>query len=528
MSDTTNCETIVTFVSSATRTRYFVGFMLLLAGLLLADLYRYRQHRLEVLKNRLTLAADFLEHTLADADDFGALQRVVEQLPRTGMSIYGITDATGKVLARHPFQADAVDRYVNDRQLAEFVAGPELVADLILPGFDHVPRYVHIKKLPQIGFIVYSADTVDSALGSMSQRILMLGLLYVLILVGGIGLLRAQNRLEKSESRLRRIIDTIDDIPIQGYYADGTVLYWNKASETLYGWTADEVVGRNAYDLVVPEDMRADVAAQAEAFAGPGESATSRVWTLKNRAGERVTVKSHYILIDDREPKEIYNLDVHLDPLIEARMRIEQLLEAKNMLLREVHHRIKNNMTTISSLLYLQADAMDDRKAATALLDAQGRITNMMTLYNTLYRSENFLEVSTRTYFSDLLGQIGSTLDPTGRVRIEADIEDRLLDSKRLLPLGMMLNEWLTNMYKYAFPGDKSGSASLRFGFPNEHTMRLEFRDDGPGFPDNVLNDHTGGGFGLLLVHMLAEQLGAELVLENTPGAGFRVTAPIG
>src|SRR5690606_26435788 len=130
--------------------------------------------------------------------------------------------------------------------LAEFVSGPQTKADLVIPGFDHIDRHVHIRKLPHIGYIVYAADTVDSALGTMNQRILIVVALYVLLLVGGIWLIRAQNRLEQSESRLRRIIDTIDDIPIQGYYADGTVLYWNKASEQLYGYTAEEVIGKNA------------------------------------------------------------------------------------------------------------------------------------------------------------------------------------------------------------------------------------------------------------------------------------------
>jgi two-component sensor histidine kinase len=206
--------------------------------------------------------------------------------------------------------------------------------------------------------------------------------------------------------------------------------------------------------------------------------------------------------------------------------RIKSLLLEKETTLKEVHHRIKNNMTAISSLLALQASTLSESEAIKALEDAGGRVQSMMVLYEKLYESSNFMEVSAKGYLSALVDQIIENFPNGGSIRTEKDIEEFVLDSKVLNHLGLIVNELLTNIMKYAFAGAESGRIALSASSEgNRVTIRV--RDNGKGMPEGV--DFTDSpGFGLMLIAQLTKQLhgsirigrgtGTEIVLEFDKG----------
>jgi two-component sensor histidine kinase len=218
---------------------------------------------------------------------------------------------------------------------------------------------------------------------------------------------------------------------------------------------------------------------------------------------------------------------VNVGALVAAQKKIQDLLDEKETILKEVHHRVKNNMNTIAGMLWLQADTMKDKTAAQALLDAQGRIMNMMVLYNKLFRSSQFATLSAKEFIEDMILHIRSTQDPAERIQVALSIQDAQIDSKKLQTIGMIVNELMTNVYKYAFPLGAEGHASVSMSYPEEGIMLLEVRDSGRGLPESILTHSDDDGFGMMLIRMLTEQLEATYEIRNENGARFSFRIPI-
>ncbi len=478
------------------------------------------------LENTSYFLAQFItDHPIESAND---LQSMLENVDlRPGMSI-GVMDSTASIIARHPYLLPKTMKEFRHPKAQDFVLGTGIT--IMFESFsslDGLEKRFYMRRVSEKPLVVFVAESLDQNFGPWKTRIYLYSILYLIIAIGGFSLVKYQIRLKQSENKIRWIIDNISDIPIQGYLQDGTILYWNRASEKLYGYSAAEAIGRNLFDLIVPEESINDIREHDTRFDRADREVKPQQWLLMNKNGVRFTVQTHYIIIDDRHPIEIFTLDVNLEPMIQAQKQIEQLLESKETLLKEVHHRIKNNMSTISGLLWLQAESLKEPVASVALMDAQSRINNMMVLYNKLYRSENFRVISSKEYLDDLIDHIRDTQDPTSKIFLETDIQDHHMDSKKLLPLGMILNELMSNVYKYAFPKGRSGRIEISLTFPDANTMVLDIKDNGIGLPDSIIQTKTDTGFGFVLITMLVEQQGATMELRNSPGAHFTIRFPI-
>jgi PAS domain S-box-containing protein len=198
-----------------------------------------------------------------------------------------------------------------------------------------------------------------------------------------------------------------------------------------------------------------------------------------------------------------------------AEEKIKALLAEKELMLKEVHHRVKNNMNTVASLLALQEELVKDESAvaAAALKDSRNRVTSMKVLYDKLYRSDDFKETSFREYISPLVEEIVNNFPNRAIVKIEKNIDDFMIDAKKLSSLGIIINELLTNIMKYAFTGRKSGLISISASL-TDNIVRISVRDDGIGMLEPA-DFSRAEGFGLQLVEMLTRQLGGSIKREN-------------
>jgi PAS domain S-box-containing protein len=199
--------------------------------------------------------------------------------------------------------------------------------------------------------------------------------------------------------------------------------------------------------------------------------------------------------------------------------KIKNLLAEKELLLKEVHHRIKNNMNTINSLLTLQAESLKDPAGIAALEDAQSRVQSMLVLYDKLYRSDDFRELSLKEYLPALIDEIAANYAVNDKVKIEKQIEDFNVDAKKLFPLGIIVNEVITNAMKYAFTGRDKGSVNISSSINGNHASVI-IADDGIGIPETVGVDNSPG-FGLSLIGMLAKQIGGSIRIERGNGTKF-------
>jgi chemotaxis protein methyltransferase CheR len=208
---------------------------------------------------------------------------------------------------------------------------------------------------------------------------------------------------------------------------------------------------------------------------------------------------------------------------ISARKVIERankaMLDEKNLILKEVHHRIKNSMNTLRSLLQLHAEGLTEPSAIEAIHDADGRVLSMMTLYDKLYRSADYGELSIKEYLGALSDEIIANFPNAASIRVEKSIDDFLLGARAMQSIGIIINELLTNIMKYAFIGRSSGtiriSARLKDGL-----ARIVVADDGTGVPQEI-NFENSPGFGLMLVRTLTDQLGGSIVLARDGGTSI-------
>ena len=202
----------------------------------------------------------------------------------------------------------------------------------------------------------------------------------------------------------------------------------------------------------------------------------------------------------------------------QAEDKIKHLLDEKTLLLKEVHHRIKNNVASIESLLNLQSAAITDPEALSLVQDAISRVRSIRILYETLLITDDYKILSVRSYFENLVETFASVLR-TGsqtRIRIESQIDDFLLDGRIIWPLGMIVNELLTNAMKYAFVEREQGHIEVAI-IHRDGAFTVVVQDDGVGIPFDF--DITKAkSLGFVLVDMLCKQIGARFHIERRAG----------
>lgn len=202
-------------------------------------------------------------------------------------------------------------------------------------------------------------------------------------------------------------------------------------------------------------------------------------------------------------------------------------LHDKEVLLREVHHRVKNNLQLIASLLNLQARHVGEKHSRVFLEESQNRIHSIALVHETLYQSGELARVNLGDYLKTLTGYLmESWIGVSGRVRLSVDAAQLVVPVDVTIPCGLIVNEVVTNALKHAFPGERAGVVriSLRHGEPGQ--MILAIADDGVGMPENV--DVTrAAGLGLQLVTTLARQLRGSIVVRREHGTEVEITLAV-
>jgi len=323
----------------------------------------------------------------------------------------------------------------------------------------------------------------------------------------------AEIAIRESEERCRLLIDKN---PLSIFILrDGKYIFANQSAALKLGYASpDEIIGVEISKTIQAEDM-AEIMRRTER-AMIGETNPPMELTIIKPDGSCVITEtvSYPIILEDGPAVLVMGQDVTV--IKNSFDKINSLLKEKDLLLHEVHHRIKNNMNTISGLLMLQAASMKDVAAVTALNDARSRVQSMMIMYDKLYRSEDFHRMSVKEYLEKFIDEIFMIFKNSEQVKIEKYIEDFVLDTKILFPLGIIINEIITNAFKYAFPCGQNGKIIVSVKKADD-VITLTISDDGVGVPDAVVSSKSGG-FGFDLVSALIEQLGGEFKLSKNKG----------
>jgi PAS domain S-box-containing protein len=202
--------------------------------------------------------------------------------------------------------------------------------------------------------------------------------------------------------------------------------------------------------------------------------------------------------------------------------RVEQSLKEKDVLLKEVHHRVKNNMQIISSILNLQSSYVTDSYTLTLLKESQNRIKTMAYIHESLYQNKSFTSVNFSEYIHTLSKNIiQSYVFSSEKIELLLNLEKISLNLDASIPAGLIVNELITNAIKHAFPGDRKGFICLNLKSEN-NIIYLEVKDNGDGIPEGLDFNNTNT-LGLQLVNTLIDQLGAEIKFNSQKGKGTEV-----
>lgn len=238
--------------------------------------------------------------------------------------------------------------------------------------------------------------------------------------------------------------------------------------------------------------------------------------------GKRTWFTTLTPMFDQGEIKHLVGAAHDITDRKQAEEEIQHQLTEKETLLREVNHRIKNNTAQIESLLSIQADSGENTEVKSALNTAMSRVQTTHILYEKLLVAKDHEEVSIKDYLESLIESLVEVYNDNAGVTVEKNIVDFSLSSKKVVPVGIILNELLTNVFKYAFGDRAEGHVLIELG-KNEEQVTLTVQDNGVGFDSRVaVNKSTG--FGLTLTQMLAEQLDGTFTMESDNGTKSVVT----
>jgi two-component sensor histidine kinase len=209
-----------------------------------------------------------------------------------------------------------------------------------------------------------------------------------------------------------------------------------------------------------------------------------------------------------------------------AEEALQTSLEEKEALLKEVHHRVKNNLQIISSLLNLQAREILSPEVQAFVRDTQSRIHAMALLHETLYGSGNLARVSFRRYVNSVCTYVARTYSSDSlNVRMQPDIVDVSMPLDQAIPAGLIINELVSNALKHAFAGRAGGEISIQLQVADEHHYVLRVMDNGVGLAATT-DPQTTGTLGLRLVENLVRQLEGVMTVERNTGTAFQIVFP--
>ncbi len=335
---------------------------------------------------------------------------------------------------------------------------------------------------------------------------------------------RDEAALRESEERFRGAFDSAA-IGMALVAHDGRWLKVNQALCDIVGYSHDELLATDYQSITHPDDLPTDRDVARRMEEG---TLTFCHWEKRyiHKRGHVVWVLLSVGLVRDGRGAPAYSV-TQVQDITERKLAEERTLASlreKEVLLKEVHHRVKNNLQVVSSLLSLQSGQVADPAAGRALAESQRRVRSMALIHESLYRSADLARIDFGAYVRALCRQLFAAFGVDGgRVSLRLRLDAVPLDLERAVPCGMLVNELVSNALEHAFPGGRSGTVSVELRAAESGGYALTVADDGVGLPPGLDYRRTRS-LGLQLVCTLARQLSASVVVEQAGGTAFRIT----
>ena len=335
---------------------------------------------------------------------------------------------------------------------------------------------------------------------------------------------QAEQALNKSLQLYRELVQNANSAIIR-WKVDGTIVFFNEYAQTFFGYRNDDVIGKSV-NIILPEteSTGANLSSLVSEIVKTPERFVNNVNENICSDGRRVWMAwtNKPIYTDTGEVDEILAVGSDITALKKAEAQIRNDLEEKTILLSEIHHRVKNSLQVVASLLQLQSREISDPHILDLFYQSRNRIVMMAGVYEKLYQTKNFASIDFKDYLQDILKNIHQLSGLAQRVSLKLEVNNVVLGLNDATPLALILNELFTNSIKHAFSGDRKGKIEIKLFLSNDETYRLIYRDNGVGFPAHV-DFNSAKTLGLYLIMNLAKQIEGATTFEQTEWATFTI-----
>ena len=334
--------------------------------------------------------------------------------------------------------------------------------------------------------------------------------------------LKAERMLKESEARLQRTFDfspTAQALLSKEF----NFIRVNKALCRMLNYPEEELLKMAMKDITHPDDVASSMDNSKKLLEGEvdGFDMTKRYLT---KDGKIVWGFVSVAAVKDQNGDLLYFIPIITDitARVEAEEKIKNSLKEKEILLQEIHHRVKNNFQIITSLISLKLELITDENMHNVFQDIQNRIKSMALLHELVYKDENLASVNFTEYIKTLIEYLQRTFSFESRhIEISLDIDPVSLDMDVFIPIGLIINELISNVFKHAFQEKGRGKISVKFKQDFDNGYELNVCDNGKGLPKNIDDKKS---LGLFLVNTLVDQIKGKLsVSSNDTGTEFRI-----
>ncbi|AUC14042.1 hypothetical protein BTO06_02205 [Tenacibaculum sp. SZ-18] len=331
------------------------------------------------------------------------------------------------------------------------------------------------------------------------------------------------HKLKKSERSLRESEERYSKLFSQSMYPiwltnrKGQIVQCNDAAHKLLGYTKEEFVNIHIDDIDIQEDHKE----RSKKISLLKEGEVCKFETLhKTKTGEVLNIMIESIPMNIKDEKFIFSSLYNITPLRKTEIELNEALKVKNVLLKEVHHRVKNNLQTITSLLNQQKMTAHDANVINALNISISRIESIALIHQHIYKAENIETVNIKNYITELVGKLSENYNTDSKyIEQFIEVEEIYFDLDIMLPIAIVINELVSNAFKYAFKNRENGNIAIKM-IKKRGKIHLNFSDNGIGFNENF-NIEKSKTLGLLLIKSIIQrQLKGELAIKSIPGKG--------
>lgn len=393
-----------------------------------------------------------------------------------------------------------------------------------------------VRPVPGTPWHLVTELPTSEAFGELRYRaqVAAVGVVLLILLsatiVGWSGNRRARRNYEKLFEAERRAMLTQfatdqAQIAICRIVPNGEIAYANNYAAHLCGYSTDELTQMKIWELDAGVTEKGWPAFR-ESLKNAQEPNFESTFQRRDGSEFPVEITMSFLHFQGEEHAFAYIRDV--TDRKEAEAELQRRVAEKELLIREVHHRVKNNLTVISSLLNLQARQLEHApEAAAGIQESRDRIQAMTLVHKMLYQTDDFTSISMRSYVESLVRDLVRLHNASERVALNLAVSDISLDVNRAIPCGIIINELVTNVFKHAMPANDNVSLSVGLEEVSEGWALLTVADGGPGLPEGF-DAKKSSSLGMQLVDVLANQLRSKLEVESSSaGTKFAVRFPL-